>query len=71
MLAKVGWAKGVGRARPSDPRANLTGDPYFTDGYRIVLIIEKGPVAMNQLQTFLGEEPEAFSISTSLQPDEN
>jgi len=50
MLAKVGWVKGVVPARPSNPRANLTGDPYFTDGYRTVLIIEQGPIALDQIR---------------------
>jgi hypothetical protein len=71
MLAKVGWVKGVGRARPSMPRTNLTGDPYFTDGYRTVMIIEQGPVALNQVQALLWEEPENFSIGSSLEPTQD
>jgi len=71
MLAKVGRVKGVGRARPSKPRANLTGDPYFTDGNRAVLIINQGPIALNQIQTFLWEETETFNIGSSLEPQEN
>lgn len=71
MLAKVGWAKGVGRARPSQPRVNLTGDPYFTDGERAVLIIDQGPIALNQIQTFLWEETETFTIGSPLEPQEN
>ena len=51
MLAKVGFVKGVGRARPSNPRINLTGDPYFTDGYRTVLILDQGPIAMNRYRS--------------------
>jgi hypothetical protein len=70
MLAKVGWVKGVGRARPSKPRANLTGDPYFTDGYRTVLMIDQGPLALDQIQTFLWEEREVFSIGSSLEPSD-
>jgi hypothetical protein len=50
MLAKVGWVKGVGPARPSKPRQNLTGDPYYTDGYRTVLILDQGPIALNQIK---------------------
>lgn len=71
MLARVGWVKGVGRARPSKPRANLTGDPYFTDGYRTVLMIDQGPIALDQIQTFLSEEREAFNIGASLESSEN
>jgi len=35
-FARVG---GVGAAPPSAPRFNLTGDPYFTDGERMVLFL--------------------------------
>jgi hypothetical protein len=71
MLAKVGWVKGVGRARPSKPRTNLTGDPYFTDGDRAVLIIDQGPIALNRIQTLYWEETEAFNIGLPLAPQEN
>lgn len=67
MLTKIGWVKGAGRARPSMPRTNLTGDPYFTDGYRTVMIIEQGPVALNQVQALLWEQPENFNIGSSLE----
>jgi hypothetical protein len=36
QLAKGGYVKGVGTVTRSKPRYNLTGDPYFTDGYRLV-----------------------------------
>jgi hypothetical protein len=71
MLAKVGWVKGVGRARPSRPRTNLTGDPYFTDGYRTVMVIEQGPVALNQVQALPWEQPENFSVGASLEPTQD
>ncbi|MFC1828128.1 LssY C-terminal domain-containing protein [Thermodesulfobacteriota bacterium] len=35
-LEKIAFVKGVGAAPMSEPRANLTGDPYFTDGLRAV-----------------------------------
>jgi hypothetical protein len=38
---KVGFADGVGPAEPLSPRRNLTGDPYFTDGFRAVLVLSK------------------------------
>ncbi len=41
MVAEVGFVKGVGSAPPSRPRTNLTGDPYFTDGFRTVLILDE------------------------------
>jgi hypothetical protein len=64
MLAKVGWIKGVGPARPSKPRANLTGDPYFTDGYRTVLILDPGPIALDQIKALDWEEIQSFDIGS-------
>ncbi len=40
-VSRVGYAHGVGPAPESDPRHNLTGDPYFTDGLRAVVILSK------------------------------
>ena len=62
-LSKVGWVQGVGRATPSKPRENLTGDPYYTDGLRTVLFIEKGPISMNQIQAIDWEHPRTFGVS--------
>jgi hypothetical protein len=62
-LAKVGFVKGVGRATPYRPRQNLTGDPYFTDGLRTVLILDKGPISMNQVLELDWEHPRSFKIS--------
>ena len=36
-LEKIAFVKGVGPAPISNSRKNLTGDPYFTDGFRVVL----------------------------------
>jgi hypothetical protein len=63
MLAKVGFVKGVGRATPSKPRQNLTGDPYFTDGLRFVMILDKGPISMNQMVGINWEHPQTFKVS--------
>jgi hypothetical protein len=65
MLARVGFVKGVGRVRPTKPRTNLTGDPYFTDGYRTVLFLEAGPIALDQVNTLDWEDPKTFHLSSS------
>ena len=65
MLAKIGFVKGVGRARPSKPRENLTGDPYFTDGYRTVLILDRGPIALDQVQLLNWEMPQTFHLGSA------
>jgi len=62
-LAQVGFVKGVGRATPYRPRQNLTGDPYFTDGLRVVMILNKGPISMNQIEGLDWEHPQTFQIS--------
>jgi len=41
---QVAWVGGVGKASPEEPRRNLTGDPYFTDGSRVVLFLSSEPV---------------------------
>ena len=48
-LAKFGNVKGVGAAPISEPRKNLTGDPYFTDGYRVVLWISSKPISFRDV----------------------
>ncbi len=71
MLSGVGFVKGVGQARPSNPRANLTGDPYFTDGYRLVVILDRGPIAMDKIKSMDWEKPTLFQIYSSGEPSTN
>jgi hypothetical protein len=49
-LAKLGYVGGVGAAPIDDPRGNLTGDPYFTDGHRVVLWISSQPTAIAEIE---------------------
>lgn len=51
-LARFAYVKGVGAAPIDVPRANLTGDPYFTDGFRVVLWVSSAPVAMNDIEVW-------------------
>jgi hypothetical protein len=37
VLQKFAYVRGVGEASIESPRHNLTGDPYFTDGLRLVM----------------------------------
>ena len=48
-IAKWGLAKGVGAASAEKPRENLTGDPYFTDGKRLVLFISATPKSIPEV----------------------
>ena len=49
-LAKIAYAPGVGVAPLAEPRGNLTGDPYFTDGLRVVLWVSSIPVDMGDIE---------------------
>jgi len=48
-LKTFGFVKGVGAAAYEKPRGNLTGDPYFTDGYRAVLWVSGKPMAFSDV----------------------
>lgn len=55
MTSSVAWwgyAQGVGAAAETSPRANLTGDTYFTDGQRLVLAIAPSPRAIQEAEHF-------------------
>ena len=49
-VSAVGWVKGVEAAPWSRPRHNLTGDPYFTDGLRLVALISHEPVRLDEIE---------------------
>jgi len=57
-LARYGYTDGVGAAPYSEPRSNLTGDPYFSDGLRLVVWVSADPVDMEEVD-FVGWEPPA------------
>ncbi len=44
-------------------RTALTGDPYFTDGLRALLILDPGPISLNQVIDLGWERPKTFHIS--------
>jgi hypothetical protein len=48
-LAATGLVAGVGEAHPEAPRKNLTRDPYFTDGFRAVLIFDAHPRSLAEI----------------------
>jgi len=49
-LARFGYVDGVGAAPLSEPRGNLTGDPYFTDGRRVVLWVSPEPLEFEDIE---------------------
>ena len=56
-LKTFGYVKGVGPASYDQPRANLTGDPYFTDGNRAVLWVSSQPSAFSDVGWLEWEKP--------------
>ncbi len=57
-LQGFGYIPGVGAAAFDEPRGNLTGDPYFTDGRRILLLVSSEPVDIGELTRIrFGAEP--------------
>jgi hypothetical protein len=56
-LQKIGWAKGIPAVSPKEPNRNLGGDPYFTDGLLLVLLFDRRPISMLELQFFNWEKP--------------
>jgi len=56
-LARTGYVHGAGRAPIDEPRHNLTGDPYFTDGNRVVLWVSPNPVDIADIEFLSWREP--------------
>lgn len=55
FVDRFGFVKGSASAAPSTPRLNLTGDPYFSDGMRLVVILAPEPVAPDEIRSLLWE----------------
>ena len=36
---RFGYVNGVGESKAENPRSNLTGDPYVTNGRRVVIVL--------------------------------
>jgi hypothetical protein len=49
-LQKLAFVAGVGSAPRSAPRFNLTRDPYFTQGMRIVLFFDHSPTSLKDIE---------------------
>jgi hypothetical protein len=47
--ARVG---GVGFVSPHEPRGNLTGDPWFTDGNRALMLLTNTPTSVIEIEWF-------------------
>ncbi len=56
-LKKFGYVGGVGEVSYSQPKGNLTGDPWFSDGYRLVLWVSSVPVDIDKLEFVPWQSP--------------
>jgi len=50
VLEKFAYVRGVGETPIDQPRGNLTGDPWFTDGLRVVLWIPSGLISLDDIE---------------------
>ena len=51
-LDRFGFTEGVGEATPEAPREILLGDPYWTDGLRLVMHFTAEPTAMDEIDFY-------------------
>ncbi len=58
-LGAFAYAKGVGASRRAAPRRNYSGDPYFSDGLRVVLYLSDEPVSLLEVEMMDWEDPPA------------
>src|SRR5579885_1975021 len=56
-LYGIAFAKGAPQASIEHPAANLTGDPYFSDGLRAVMLISSRPVPEDHIELLKWEPP--------------
>jgi hypothetical protein len=67
-LEKFGYVKGVGVAPMSEPRGDLEGASYFTDGYRLVLWLSGRPVSFSDVEAVNWETPMGFQKERKHKP---
>jgi hypothetical protein len=61
-LKKLGFVRGVGESTLDNPRRNLTGDPYFTDGLRAVLLMDREQTLMRDVEFFQWDTPSEMEL---------
>ena len=58
VVERYAFVKGAGAAMRSAPRLNLTDDPYYSDGMRLVVVLAQHSVVPTQIGVYNWEEPE-------------
>ena len=56
-LVKVGYVSGIPASTPSTPDRNLTDDPYFCDGLRAVMLLDRSPRTIREVQFLKWDKP--------------
>jgi hypothetical protein len=56
-VKKIGYVGGVGEVPMDQPRGNLTGDPWFSDGYRLVIWVSSQPVPLEDVEVLEWRNP--------------
>jgi hypothetical protein len=59
-VSHVGWVGGVGAIPRDAPGRNLTGDPYYTDGNRVVLVASSTLVEPGEVHLLEGRSESFF-----------
>ena len=59
FVDRFGFVKGSAAATPDQPRFNLTGDAYHSDGLRLVIVLAPEPVPPDQIRSLLWEQSAA------------
>ena len=59
-LARHGYVKGVGVVSREKPKMNLVGDPFYTDGLRVVLFFEPRPYSLSEIELLKWEGPSGY-----------
>jgi hypothetical protein len=56
-VARFGFVSGVGVSTAADSRTNLAGDPYLTDGLRLVVFLGAKPRSINKMEFLDWQHP--------------
>ncbi len=57
FVERYGYVDGVGAAPASAPRVNLTGDPYYTDGLRVVVFLSNQTTRLENIDRLPWQVP--------------
>jgi hypothetical protein len=55
LVERFGFARGSRAATPAEPASNLTGDPYFSDGMRLVVFVAHDPLPLDRVRNLRWE----------------